>query len=98
MWAMRDVDAFGVWNMGRTVFLVWFAAAVSTANILFLRISTRLSVRKFIVILIKSARSGGRIKSSRYGDSRVGLGFVAAQLAGAFVATALFSWLAPAAC
>ena len=35
MWAMRDVDAFGVWNMGRTVFLVWFAAAISTVNILF---------------------------------------------------------------
>jgi hypothetical protein len=46
---MRDVDAFGVWNMGRTVFMAWFAVAISIANYLYLRLATRLSVRRSIV-------------------------------------------------
>jgi hypothetical protein len=46
---MRDVDALGVWSMGRTVFAVWFAVAITILNFLYLRISTHLPVDKSIV-------------------------------------------------
>jgi hypothetical protein len=46
---MRNVDAFKVWSLGRTVFAMWFAVVISIANFLLVRISTCLSIRRSIV-------------------------------------------------
>ena len=49
IWPMPDVDVLAVWNRGRTVFVIWFAATIPIATFLYLSISTRLSAGKSVL-------------------------------------------------